>query len=1150
MLSKSFKAGKCKTSLKLAVARIKLLKNKRGVQVKQMRRDLAQLLEAGQDQTARIRVEHVIREEKTMSAYDLIELYCELIVARLAIIESQKKCPIDLKEAISSVIFASPRCADIPELLDVRKHFVAKYGKEFATSALELRPDCGVNRLVVEKLSAKAPDIETKIKVLTAIAQEHDIKWDPSASEEQIQNPPEDRLGGPNSFTSKIPVESSTVQFPPPLGQKHKPTAKSNEEDMGISSAGSNSFSPPLVDTGSQHGPRASGKTYDGSESRHSYIRDEHGSLNQQKWTMEFKDATSAAQVAAESAERASMAARAAAELASRGNDSEFSSRSREPSMYGSKRDTGNFMGSKLQGESLSRDSINRDHNINEATYARNPRMQSGLEAEGMQEHITRDSETSSSRYGGVVSSPSRHRSSEEDAIVLNQRSKKIGKDDSPGEESAERHPIRPISNSNNHSHDRDVSISNLQKSDSYAPERFLKEDPVQNLSEGADRADATRGGIEMKTSKSLSSRSGASNIDHETIWDSPSHKNYVNQQSLGSAEREINLDGHEHGFNDNASVVFDRSDSDNDDHLEIESHMEMHDHDPNFRQPEANIHISSSKMDYLVPDQQQSSGFHVKDGSHSSLLSVSRVQPAELSGTVRGYNTPSQSNTATYDASDGPSSDSDDEMGKFTGRGDTDLDSLQGKRNVGKYEHPQSLSKSLLVDMEPMDRLDQSSVSFTAADAKPDSSYVGEHELNFGRLTGGLKNKGYLRPPYVKNPMVDEPLASEISTNDSLEKPVAPSRDMTARNEDANKDIHNRKSHFRKNKDSVSGSQNSYDSDNIETEHLEQQPAFGSSVCGSVASLTSKLDDSLTVDNKQKVSGTFMRSESNELIQEAPYQRSIGRASKERSGTSAAACIDKNTEKQSLSPARSRHFTGASASIPSNHKVDNTKTTTSNTGKTAGHTDSSEKKLLGKTYEGSRSATIPFFDEENDEDEVLQPRRTFGNLGIRGGRVSQRTRGTKVGQPSNVTGSPHDSSGEGKTSDLERKPFEESCSTSETPFKPSTRSAKPENNRNSKFAPPNLVMEWQHEQISGAEALVQKDGLEASQSSLSGSNLSQSDSMQTNTSASNKDMKPSTLGGGKPSRENSLKGSHVHPKLPDYESLAAHFHSLRSNRR
>lgn len=41
---------------KMAVARIKLLRNKREVVIKQMRRDIAMLLESGQDATARIRV--------------------------------------------------------------------------------------------------------------------------------------------------------------------------------------------------------------------------------------------------------------------------------------------------------------------------------------------------------------------------------------------------------------------------------------------------------------------------------------------------------------------------------------------------------------------------------------------------------------------------------------------------------------------------------------------------------------------------------------------------------------------------------------------------------------------------------------------------------------------------------------------------------------------------------------------------------------------------------------------------------------------------------------------------------------------------------------------------------------------------------------
>lgn len=146
MLLTSFKPAKCKTALNLAKSRMKLLKNKKEIQIKQMRRELAQLLQSGQDQTARIRVEHVAREEKMMVAYELIEIYCELIVARMPIIESQKNCPLDLKEAITSLIFAAQRCGDIPELQDIGKNFTAKYGKDFTAAAIELRPQCGVCR--------------------------------------------------------------------------------------------------------------------------------------------------------------------------------------------------------------------------------------------------------------------------------------------------------------------------------------------------------------------------------------------------------------------------------------------------------------------------------------------------------------------------------------------------------------------------------------------------------------------------------------------------------------------------------------------------------------------------------------------------------------------------------------------------------------------------------------------------------------------------------------------------------------------------------------------------------------------------------------------------------------------------------------------
>ncbi|KAJ0799700.1 putative vacuolar protein sorting-associated protein Ist1 [Helianthus annuus] len=322
MLNKRFKIAKCKTSLKLATSRIKLMRNKKGVQINQMKRELAQLLESGQDRTARIRVEHVIREEKMVAAYDLIEIYCELIVARLPIIESQKTCPIDLKEAITSVIFAAPRCSDITELADVKKNFTAKYGKEFVSAAIELRPDCGVSRMLVEKLSAVAPDVQTKVKVLSAVAKEHNVDWDPTSFEEKESKPPDDLLNGPTYIDkpSTISVDSPKIQTSyaqsvqsheeNPNGRvdfaqqnrrftletQNVPTADSTHDDMGPSGLGSGTMN-----------------------TRHSFNSSNNSSFSKETWNMEFKDATSAAQAAAESAERASIAARAAAMLSSQG---------------------------------------------------------------------------------------------------------------------------------------------------------------------------------------------------------------------------------------------------------------------------------------------------------------------------------------------------------------------------------------------------------------------------------------------------------------------------------------------------------------------------------------------------------------------------------------------------------------------------------------------------------------------------------------------------------------------------------------------------------------------------------------------------------------------------------------------------------------
>jgi hypothetical protein len=60
-----------------------------------------------------------------------------------------RECPFDLKEAISSICFAAPRCADLHELLQLKMIFATKYGKEFVVAASELMPDCRVNRQII-----------------------------------------------------------------------------------------------------------------------------------------------------------------------------------------------------------------------------------------------------------------------------------------------------------------------------------------------------------------------------------------------------------------------------------------------------------------------------------------------------------------------------------------------------------------------------------------------------------------------------------------------------------------------------------------------------------------------------------------------------------------------------------------------------------------------------------------------------------------------------------------------------------------------------------------------------------------------------------------------------------------------------------------
>lgn len=312
VLHRSFKPAKCKITLQMAASRLKILKNKKDTQIKQLRRELAQLLESGQTQTALIRVEHVVREEKTVAAYELVGIYCELIVARLGVIDSQKTCPNDLKEAVASVLYASKRLTDVAELADVVKHFSAKYGKDFVSAAVGLQPDSGVSRLLVDKLSVKAPDGPTKNKLLKEIATEHNVTWEP---ETLVQPDPKETVlsSGASSSQSVSGMSSGSSRIPHNQPPNFQAPATVNVAQNLYETDGRSSSRTASTDHYHQD-PRPSGDRTDGRENR----PPNPGYVDSSPYETEFADATTAARAAAESAERASFAARAAAELSSK----------------------------------------------------------------------------------------------------------------------------------------------------------------------------------------------------------------------------------------------------------------------------------------------------------------------------------------------------------------------------------------------------------------------------------------------------------------------------------------------------------------------------------------------------------------------------------------------------------------------------------------------------------------------------------------------------------------------------------------------------------------------------------------------------------------------------------------------------------------
>ncbi|KAF9926701.1 hypothetical protein FBU30_003777 [Linnemannia zychae] len=172
-----FNPTRAKVQLKLSVNRLQMLQNKKNMLAQQQRKEIARLLEIGKEESARIRVEHIIREDFSSEALEIIELYCELLLARFGLLEQMKTCDPAIIEAVNTVIYAAPR-SEIKELLLVRDQLTAKFGREFVTNAMENK-DESVNPRIIQKLQVQTPDPYLVNRYLEEIARTFKVAWSP-----------------------------------------------------------------------------------------------------------------------------------------------------------------------------------------------------------------------------------------------------------------------------------------------------------------------------------------------------------------------------------------------------------------------------------------------------------------------------------------------------------------------------------------------------------------------------------------------------------------------------------------------------------------------------------------------------------------------------------------------------------------------------------------------------------------------------------------------------------------------------------------------------------------------------------------------------------------------------------------------------------
>ncbi|KAM0754874.1 DUF292-domain-containing protein [Meredithblackwellia eburnea MCA 4105] len=212
----SWSPPRAKVQLKLSIQRIRLLATKKSQLAKVTRREIAGFLEKGRIETARIKVEAVMGEDTMVDLLEVLELYCELLLARFGILEQIREIDPGVSEAVAGIIHASGR-TELKELHILRDMLMSKYGREFSLECLENTGGI-VSPRIISKLVIAQPPQDQVDAYLHEIAKAYGIDWKPEGYVE-----PEAPSASAVPTALSLPSESSDLIPNPLLSTPTKP---------------------------------------------------------------------------------------------------------------------------------------------------------------------------------------------------------------------------------------------------------------------------------------------------------------------------------------------------------------------------------------------------------------------------------------------------------------------------------------------------------------------------------------------------------------------------------------------------------------------------------------------------------------------------------------------------------------------------------------------------------------------------------------------------------------------------------------------------------------------------------------------------------------------------------------------------------------